>query len=93
MIALRTLKKLVHYAKHKEVADSKNIKYCSEVAHIKPDKFRRLADKQDRLKASDLLTHDEFLKLIDTIPKISRYPRRDKALLYVMYLLQDHLNC
>ncbi len=46
---IKDIKEVGSLCQHKEVADGKNIKYCSEVAHIKPDKFRRLADKQDRL--------------------------------------------
>ena len=41
--------------------------------------------KEETVRSSDLLTREEFLKMIDTVPKVSRYPARDRALLYVMY--------
>lgn len=50
----------MHYAKYKKIVDGKNVRYYDEVSHIKPDRFRRLRDKQYRIKASDLLTHEEF---------------------------------
>ncbi len=84
-IALRTLKRLIHYAKHREIADGNNIKYCYEVQHIHPDRYKKKAMKEETVKASDLLTKEEFLMLVDKVPKVSRYPKRDKALLYVMY--------
>ena len=84
-IALRVLKRLVHYAKHKEIADGKSIKYCYEVEHIHPDRYKRKAMKEETVKSSDLLTKEEFLRMIDKVAKVSRYPKRDRALLYVMY--------
>ncbi|MEM3092590.1 MAG: site-specific integrase, partial [Candidatus Nitrosocaldus sp.] len=83
-IALRTLKRLVHYAKHKEIAEGEG-NYCKEVAHIKPDRYNRRAMKEDKVRATDLLTREEFLKMVEAVPKVSRYPARDRALLYVMY--------
>ncbi|MEM4275849.1 MAG: hypothetical protein QXK74_07765 [Candidatus Nitrosocaldaceae archaeon] len=85
-IALRTLKRLVHYAKHKEIAEGEG-NYCEEVAHIKPDRYKRKAMREDKVRATDLLTREEFLKLIEAVPRISRYPARDRALLYVMSCL------
>jgi len=38
-IALRTLKRLVHYAKYSTIADGNTVKYCYEVEHIHPDKY------------------------------------------------------
>jgi integrase/recombinase XerD len=84
-IALRALKRLVHYAKHNTIPDGKTVKYCYEVEHIHPDRYKRKADKEEKVKASDLITREEFDKLIECIPKVSRYPTRDKAMLYVMY--------
>ncbi|MEM4286070.1 MAG: hypothetical protein QW684_07700, partial [Candidatus Nitrosocaldus sp.] len=83
-IALRTLKRLVHYSKYKEIAEGEG-NYCKEVAHIKPDRYNRRAMKEDKVRATDLLTREEFLKMVEAVPKVSRYPARDRALLYVMY--------
>ncbi|MEM4611897.1 MAG: tyrosine-type recombinase/integrase, partial [Candidatus Nitrosocaldus sp.] len=83
-IALRTLKRLVHYSKYKEIAEGEG-NYCKEVAHIKPDRYNRRAMKEDKVRATDLLTREEFLRLVEAVPKVSRYPARDRALLYVMY--------
>ncbi|MCS6768583.1 MAG: site-specific integrase [Candidatus Nitrosocaldus sp.] len=83
-IALRTLKRLVHYAKHKEIAEGEG-SYCEEVRHIHPDRYKSKAMKEEKVKATDLLTREEFLRLVETVPRISRYPARDRALLYVMY--------
>jgi site-specific recombinase XerD len=83
-IACRTLRRLIHYAKYGEIADGNNIKYCYEVEHLHPDRYER-RDKREVVKANDLLTKEEFLRLVDKVPKVSRYPARDKALLYVMY--------
>jgi Site-specific recombinase XerC len=84
-IALRALKRLVHYAKHNTIADGSAIKYCYEVEHIHPDRYKKRADKEEKVKATDLITREEFDKMIEFIPKVSRYPIRDKAMLYVMY--------
>ncbi len=84
-IALRALKRLVHYAKHNTIADGNAIKYCYEVEHIHPDKYAKKANKEEKVKATDLITREEFDKMIECIPKVSRYPIRDKAMLYVMY--------
>ncbi len=84
-IALRTLKRLVHYAKHNTIADGNTTKYCYEVEHIHPDRYKKRADKEEKVKATDLITREEFDRLIECIPKVSRYPIRDKAMLYVMY--------
>ncbi|MEM4275694.1 MAG: site-specific integrase [Candidatus Nitrosocaldus sp.] len=83
-IALRTLKRLVHYAKEGEIAEGEG-NYCEEVANIKPDRYKRQAMKRETVRVTDLLTKEEFLKLIEAVPRISRYPARDRALLYVMY--------
>ncbi|MEM3103235.1 MAG: site-specific integrase [Candidatus Nitrosocaldus sp.] len=83
-IALRTLKRLVHYAKHKEIAEGEG-NYCKEVEHIHPDRYKSKALKEDKVRATDLLTREEFLRLVEAVPKVSRYPARDRALLYVMY--------
>jgi integrase len=83
--ALRTLKRLIHYAKHREIADGNNTKYCYEVEHIHPDRYHRKAVQEEKIKATDLLTKEEFLKMVDKVYAVSRYPKRDKALLYVMY--------
>ncbi len=84
-IALRTLKRLIHYAKHKEIADGNSIKYCYEVQHIHPDRYDKKRRKIETVKASDLLTEEEFLRMVDKVYEVSRYPIRDKAMLYVMY--------
>jgi integrase len=84
-IALRALKRLIHYAKHRKIADGNNTKYCYEVEHIHPDRYKRKAMKVERIKASELLTEEELLRMIDKVPLVSRYPKRDKAMLYVMY--------
>ena len=84
-IALRALKRLVHYAKYNTIADGNNVKYCYEVEHIHPDRYKKRADKEEKVKSTDLITRDEFDKMIECIPKVSRYPIRDKAMLYVMY--------
>ena len=84
-IALRALKRLVHYAKYNTIADGNTIKYCYEVEHIHPDRYKKRADKEEKVKATDLITREEFDKMIECIPKVSRYPIRDKAMLYVMY--------
>ncbi|MEM4611671.1 MAG: site-specific integrase [Candidatus Nitrosocaldus sp.] len=83
-IALRTLKRLVHYSKYKEIAEGEG-NYCKEVAHIKPDRYNRRAMKEDKVRATDLLTREEFLRMVEAVAKVSRYPARDRALLYVMY--------
>ncbi len=84
-IALRTLKRLVHYAKHNTIADGYAIKYCYDVEHIHPDKYTKKANREEKVKATDLITREEFDRLIECIPRVSRYPIRDKAMLYVMY--------
>jgi len=43
------------------------------------------ANKEEKVKATDLITREEFDRLIEYIPRVSRYPIRDKAMLYVMY--------
>ncbi|MEM4364991.1 MAG: site-specific integrase [Candidatus Nitrosocaldus sp.] len=83
-IALRTLKRLVHYAKHKEIAEGEG-NYCKEVEHIHPDRYKSKALKEDKVRATDLLTREEFLRMVEAVAKVSRYPARDRALLYVMY--------
>ncbi|MEM2919418.1 MAG: tyrosine-type recombinase/integrase [Candidatus Nitrosocaldus sp.] len=84
-IALRTLKRLVHYAKHGEIADGSSVKYCEEVKHIHPERFDKERERRESVKATDLLTREEFLRMVEAVAKVSRYPARDRALLYVMY--------
>jgi len=84
-IALRTLKRLVHYAKHNTIADGNAIKYCYEVEHIHPDRYAKKANREEKVKATDLITREEFDRMVECIPRVSRYPIRDKAMLYVMY--------
>ncbi|MEO9365049.1 MULTISPECIES: site-specific integrase [Candidatus Nitrosocaldus] len=81
---MRVLKRLVHYAKHREVAEGEG-SYCKEAAHIKPDRYNRKAMREETVRATDLLSKEEFLKLVDAVARVSRYPARDRALLYVMY--------
>ncbi len=86
-IVLRTLKRLVHYAKHNTIADGYAIKYCYKVEHIHPDRYKKRAEKEEKVKATDLITREEFDRMVECIPRVSRYPIRDKAMLYVMYEL------
>ncbi len=54
--------------------------------HIHPDRYKKRAEKEEeKVKATDLITREEFDRMIECIPKISRYPIRDKAMLYFMY--------
>ncbi len=41
--------------------------------------------KRESVRATDLLTREEFLRMVEAVAKVSRYPARDRALLYVMY--------
>ncbi|MEM4365922.1 MAG: tyrosine-type recombinase/integrase [Candidatus Nitrosocaldus sp.] len=78
------MKRLIHFAKHKEIAQGEG-SYCEEVAHIRPDRYKRQAMKRESVRATDLLTREEFLRMVEAVAKVSRYPARDRALLYVMY--------
>lgn len=78
---LRTVKKIVHFAKTDEIIEKKDgTDYCAEVRWIVPGSFR---DKYEKIKHSDLLTEEEFLRFIEAIPRASRNTRRDTALYYV----------
>ena len=83
-IALRTLKRLVHYSKYGIIPEGDG-SYCEEVKHIHPDRYKRKAMREEKVRVTDLLTREEFLRMVEAVPKVSRYPLRDRALLYVMY--------
>lgn len=79
---LQTIKRLVHFAKKGEIMEKRDGRdYCDEVKHIKPTKFE---DREDKIKPYDLLTDQEFLQIIDAIPKVSRHVRRDIAAFYTI---------
>ncbi|GIU72788.1 MAG: hypothetical protein KatS3mg003_2267 [Candidatus Nitrosocaldaceae archaeon] len=91
-IACRTLRRLIHYAKYGEIADGNNIKYCYEVEHLHTNRYER-RDKREVVKANDLLTKEEFLRLVKYQRLADIQLEIRHCYMLCMSLLVDLLNC
>ncbi len=61
-----------------EVADGNNTKYCYEVEHIHPERYKRKIMKEEKIKSTDLLTKEEFLRMVDKVASKHFYLLLDK---------------
>jgi integrase/recombinase XerD len=79
------IKRLVHFAKTGEIGEKKDGKdYVPEVSWIRPEVYVKNGRKRE-IRPGDLLTGEEIEALLDAIPKISRFPGRDRAMVMCLY--------
>ncbi len=79
------IKRLVHFAKAGEIGEKRDGRdYVPEVSWIRPEVYVKNGRKRE-IRPGDLLTGEEIEALLDAIPKISRFPGRDRAMVMCLY--------